>query len=416
MNVNSLIFKKLIKKTPVKIAGSSMLPLFGKDNIVYFDSINKRRLQINDIVFVKKSKDFFVHRIIYKNSDYFITRGDNNLKSDGKIKHNQIIAKVKKIKKGKNTYTPENIYLLQSAYYFKEILKIKKLFEMNNVSYVFLKGLPLHLYFEGNHPRRLYTDCDVLIGKKDFDKAKKILSQSGYENNNTSFSPIQRKLKDKVTESSFFKIINGIPVVFDIHLEPVFLMTQIGSLNALYPQNLINRLTIALLETKREIIINDEKFFILNSKFLILYLALHFFHHNFRGAFRLDFLDKVIRKSHLKKQGWINIKTTVDDYSLENFVKPVFFLLKKYYSTPVPDFMLTKGRSAFGRNFNNLDIFSDKPRFETGVNRFKNIFFLSPRPFIIKLLVFFDPQVIYLVFFVLKKKLSRFLKAVLENH
>jgi len=180
MNVNSLIFKKLIKKTPVKIAGSSMLPLFGKDNIVYFDSINKRRLQINDIVFVKKSKDFFVHRIIYKNSDYFITRGDNNLKSDGKIKHNQIIAKVKKIKKGKNTYTPENIYLLQSAYYFKEILKIKKLFEMNNVSYVFLKGLPLHLYFEGNHPRRLYTDCDVLIGKKDFDKAKKILSQSGY--------------------------------------------------------------------------------------------------------------------------------------------------------------------------------------------------------------------------------------------
>lgn len=404
----------LIDKAPIKSFGNSMEPLLYENDFVYFEKIKTKQIKINDLLLIKKGP-FFIHRAIYKNDRSLITKGDNNSLSDGKIRTNQVLGRVVKIKRGKNFYKPEDIYLIQSSLYLKEIIKIKKLLEKNRIEYVFLKGLPLHFFFEGAHPKRLYADCDVLVDKKDFEKAKKILLRFGYKNAHNDLSPTQRKLKDKETESAFLKIINGIPVVFDIHLEPAFMMTQIGRLNALYPQKLIDQLTSKFLKTKRKVKVNGEIFLILNTYYLIVYLSLHFFHHNFRGAFRLDFLDKVIRKSHLNKQDWIDIKTTMDDYSLGNFVKPVFFLLKKYYSTPVPDFMSTKGRSAFGRNFNNLDIFSDEPRLEAGINRFKNLFFLSPRPLIIKLLVLLNLQVIYSIFFVLKEKSSYFLKVVLKN-
>jgi len=382
-----------------------MLPVLFSEDIVYFNKTYFNRLKNNDVILVKKNHHYFTHRIIYKIKSYLITKGDNNLLSDGKIYPSQVIAKAIKIKRQGKTINIEDLYLFQSTLYFQEVVKIKKALEKENVDFVFLKGLPLHLFFESSHPKRIYADCDVLVDKKDFDKAEKILLTFGYKKVRNDLSPTQGKLKNKEIEASFLKIINGIPVVFDIHIEPVFLMIQLGSLDALYPQKLIDQLTSEFIKTKQQIIINHERFSILNTKYLILYLALHFFHHNFRGAFRLDFLDTVIRKSHLKKQDWIDIKTTINDYYLENYIGPVFFLLKKYYSTSVPDFINFKSFI----NYKNLNIFDDESRLEAGVNRFKNIFFLSPRPLIIRVFVFFNPQVIYLVFFALKKKLSYFL-------
>ena len=389
----------------LKIKGISMLPVLFSEDIVYFNKTYFNRLKNNDVILVKKNHHYFTHRIIYKIKSYLITKGDNNLLSDGKIYPSQVIAKAIKIKRQGKTINIEDLYLFQSTLYFQEVVKIKKALEKENVDFVFLKGLPLHLFFESSHPKRIYADCDVLVDKKDFDKAEKILLTFGYKKVRNDLSPTQGKLKNKEIEASFLKIINGIPVVFDIHIEPVFLMIQLGSLDALYPQKLIDQLTSEFIKTKQQIIINHERFSILNTKYLILYLALHFFHHNFRGAFRLDFLDTVIRKSHLKKQDWIDIKTTINDYYLENYIGPVFFLLKKYYSTSVPDFINFKSFI----NYKNLNIFDDESRLEAGVNRFKNIFFLSPRPLIIRVFVFFNPQVIYLVFFALKKKLSYFL-------
>ena len=37
-------------------------------------------------------------------------------------------------------------------------------------------------------------------------------------------------------------MVSGIPVVFDVHFEPVFLMTQLGGMNALYPSQLLAQL------------------------------------------------------------------------------------------------------------------------------------------------------------------------------
>ena len=159
----------------LKIKGISMLPVLFSEDIVYFNKTYFNRLKNNDVILVKKNHHYFTHRIIYKIKSYLITKGDNNLLSDGKIYPSQVIAKAIKIKRQGKTINIEDLYLFQSTLYFQEVVKIKKALEKENVDFVFLKGLPLHLFFESSHPKRIYADCDVLVDKKDFDKAEKIL-------------------------------------------------------------------------------------------------------------------------------------------------------------------------------------------------------------------------------------------------
>ncbi|MCM8788057.1 MAG: nucleotidyltransferase family protein, partial [Candidatus Omnitrophica bacterium] len=240
------------------------------------------------------------------------------------------MGKIYQVKRNGQIFNPESLYLFQSTHYFEEIVKIKNEFDRQNINYVFLKGLPLHLYFEKTHPKRIYLDCDVLVAPRDFDKAQKILFQLGYKKAQTELTPQHEKLKDKQIENAYYKIINGFSVVFDLHLEVVFMMTQLGRLEALYPQKLIDRLTGEFLKTKRQVKINNEFFWILNTKYLILYLALHFFHHNFGGGFRLAFLDRIIRKVCQSEFTWTSqpkiFKQVQDEilrYQLQNFLYPV---------------------------------------------------------------------------------------------
>ena len=41
------------------------------------------------------------------------------------------------------------------------------------------------------------------------------------------------------------------------------------------------------------------------------------------------------------------------------------------------------------------NIFDDEPRVKAGINRFKNLFFLSPEPLWRKVMIIFNPQVVY---------------------
>jgi len=81
-------------------------------------------------------------------------------------------------------------------------------------------------------------------------------------------------------------------------------------LESLYPQVFIDRLTDKFLKNKRIVKIQNESFPILSNGNLILYLALHFFHHNFRGTFRLEFLHKIMveEKKYLKDDHFIDIR------------------------------------------------------------------------------------------------------------
>lgn len=430
--------KKLIaslqqqKQFPLKSQGSSMLPILRPDDIVYFKKVYFKNLRTNDLILVKKNHQLFTHRIIYKADKHLVSKGDNNLQSDGKIYPRQIIAKVYQVRRDGQIFDPENLYLLQSTLYFQEIVKIKKVFEKEKIDFVLLKGLPLHLYYEKKHPQRFYLDCDVLINKNDFKQAENNLLNCNYKKFNSSLSSSQKKLKDKEIECSYIKTIDGLSVVFDLHLEAVFMMTQLGKLDALYSQNLIDELTHEFLKEKQKIIIQDSSFYVLSSIHLIVYLALHFFHHNFHGAFRLELLDKIIKRSHAELDsasrfrnkfgitGWEKISKTIRNYQLANFVYPVFVLLKKDYKTPIPQSFLKQIQPSIFQHQNlsstfyplssilKTNIFNDESRVKAGISRFKNLFFLSPNPVWRKLFVFINPQVIFMILWIFWKRLKLF--------
>lgn len=392
--------------------GTSMLPILYPRDLIYFKKASFLQCRINDIVIIKKQKQLLTHRVIYKNRSSLITKGDNNLQSDGKILPRQIIGKAYQIKRNEIIINPDSIYLMQSTLYFKEIVKIKNLFDKAKINFVFLKGLPLHLYYEKAHPKRIYADCDVLVNKKDFQKAEKILLKQGYKKQDSSLSKNQKHMKDKESELAYYKIINGFMVTFDLHLEVVFMMTQLGKLEALYPQKLIDELTKEFLKQKRKITIHGSRFYILSFLHLVIYLALHFFHHNYHGAFRLEFLDKVIRKSKLSSDLINQLIESVKTYRLQNFVYPAFILLKKHYQTPIPKGFLEKIKPTnplIRESVNSLikiNIFGDESRISAGINRFKTIFLLSPYPFWRKLFIFGNPQVIYSILWIMSRRVS----------
>lgn len=349
---------------------------------------------------------------------FLITKGDNNQKSDGKVYPHQVIGKVYQIKRNGQIFNPQDINLLQSSLYFQEIVKVKKIFEKEGINFVILKGLPIHLYFEGKHPSRLYADCDLLVNRNDYGKTETVFRKLGYSKAKTEYTPLHKLLKDKPTESSFYKKVNDIPVVFDVHFEPVFLMNQLGKLDELYPQKLIDEMTEEFLRTKKKIIINDESFYILNTEYLILYLALHFFHHNFRGIHRLEMIDKVIRKDC----DWTILEQKIKYFRIENFVYPVFLMLKKYFGTPLPGGFLSSIKPEedklryIGKNIMKINVFDDEPRVQAGMNRFKNMYFLSPEPMYKKIFVFLSPAVMYSILWVVYKKIrSYFVVAFAPN-
>jgi len=411
------IFKKLLrlKSLPLKSTGQSMLPILRPNDIVYFKKTPFLKIKVNDLIIFKKKNQLITHRVIYKTKKYLITKGDNNPNSDGKIYPKQVLGRVYQIKRNGQIFKPETLYLIQSTYYFSEIVKIKNEFDKENINYVFLKGLPLHLYFEGTHPKRLYADCDVLIDKKDFQKAEEIFLKNHYQKAELHWSKTAKKMQKKELEATFYKKTNQFIITFDIHLQLVDLsIVHLGHFNELYPQKLIDDLTEEFLKTKRKIKINNEPFLIPDTCYLILYLALHLFHHNSTGAFRYDFLNKVIKKSKISIKSWQEIALIIKKYQLNNFVFPVFFLLKKYYKTSVPPLFIRSIQpvNPLTRKLINkltkINIFNNEPRIRAGIKRFLYLFIFSPSPFWKKILIIFNPQVIFAVFWVVWKKIKNY--------
>lgn len=378
-----------------------MQPILWPGDVVYFKKISFKKITINDIVFAKKGKAFFVHRVIYINRNYLITKGDNNSNSDGRIYVKQIIAKACKIKRGREIFDIDAAYLFQSTIYFQEIINIKKMLGGKQINFVFLKGLPLHLYFERIHPRRFYADCDLLITASEFDKTRALLEKLGYHKIDTSLSKTQERLTNKEPEISFGKKLNNFRVVFDVHLEPVFLMTKLSQLDFLYPSSLLKKLTEKFLEEKQIVKIQQEPFPILATENLILYLSLHLFHHNFRGAFRYQLIEKILQTKHIN---WNLFLDTATAYRLKNFIYPGILLLRKYAHVSIPKTVMGKLNPksllvAFvSQRLAKEEIFDDESRILAGVKRFLFLFILSPNPALQKILVLSHFQTLFYFF------------------
>ncbi|MDO8269572.1 MAG: signal peptidase I [Candidatus Levybacteria bacterium] len=407
--MNSTILKSAISHGEIKTFGDSMFPLLRDGDVVSIKKTIYSQIKVNDIVCFRQKNNLVTHRVVYKTATYIIAKGDNNPFSDGKVRPDKILGRVNAIKRDGQSLNIDDFYLFQSSIYFGEIKRIVGILSKEKNDIVLLKGLPLHLYLEKKHPRRIYADCDILVAKKDASRAKKVLVNEGYKLLDFSLSKEHRKLKEKIVEESYGKEVDGLPVIFDIHYEAAFMMTQLGSLNFLYPQKLLDSFTSHLLDDKRMVTIEKEEFPLLSLEDQIVYLFLHLFHHNFRGGYRYDILVRILDLKYEKNK----LIKLIREYQLTNFVYAGLILLQEYY--PSKKYKEILDRLSVSQTVKQyvekkvlpIKIFDDEERVGGGVNRFLLLFYLSPEPFIFRFMTFFNSQVIYSIWWVLSNKIRK---------
>lgn len=382
-----------------------MAPIFVENDILYYRKVAFKNIKTNDIVIAKKGKKYITHRVIYTSEGYIVTKGDNNLHTDGKVYEKQVVGRVYRIKRKDNYFAPKDLYRTQSLFYFNEIKTVANALMRKKIPFLILKGLPLYLHYTNNNPQRLYSDCDILVRPVDFPQTQKILETKGYFHIETT--PIRYSRDGMRPEYAFYKKIHGFPVIFDIHTEPVFLMAKVPT-DRLYPRENIDAMTEDYLKHARTISIDTLTYPILSPAHLIVYLALHFFHHNYRGAYRLSLLNLVIDQElqGITKKNtdrlWGHIARHINDYSLQNIVYPCFIFLRNYYKTAIPESFLSEirpqGLTAWyiEKNILAIDPFTDQTTIESGIERFKNVLIMTQASIFKKSLTFLDIRVLFL--------------------
>lgn len=415
---------RIDKLDRIKTFGNSMYPLLHNNDVVYFKKTAYKDIQINDLLVVKHDNTYVTHRVIYKTDSYVITKGDNNLTIDHPVNKHNIVGRLGAIKRNNQLINPENIYLIQSTYYYKEIVKLLTILDNKNINNVVLKGLPLHLYYDGQYPRRLYIDCDLLVKQENFKALDTLLSKNGYESMNTHIRGLEKSDNSQKTYKTY---LSKFPVLFDIHLFPSFTIVHIETNDIFYPKDRIFKMLQEFIRNKRLITVQEHLFPILSVPHLVVYLSLHLFHHNYRGIFRLDLIHKIIRKEVVDEKAWSDIAVFIQKYELNDMVYPVFLMLNRYYGSVVYESFLkkitpTRFTSRYIANKVIKDIFNDENRISAGVNRFILLFFLSPNPWVTKLKILLNPEIITMAVWVIfsstksiLKKYYFFLFAVLKN-
>lgn len=392
-----------------------MYPVLFDGDVVKVRKTSASRLRTNDIICFKAHKKLVTHRIVYAGKNYVITRGDYAFQGYEKVPFKNILGRVESYRRNGITCNIDDIYLVQSSLYFNEIIVLGKLLKEKKIDFVVLKGLPLHLYVEKKHPRRLYMDCDILISSKSRTKVKRILENLGYTKIVDDFSGGEFEHKGRIIEESFLKNISSYPVKFDVHYEAAFLLTQIGNLENIYPQKLIKEFSKNLLRNKQNVAILGKEIPILSNEHQVLYLALHLMHHNFRGGYRYELLDKVLGK-HFDID---RVFTDIRRFKLDTYIYASVRMLDKYYPSAGSKEMLRllSASPILGwyveKHILNTNIFRDEERVKEGIQRFLRLFFLSPQPFIYRVLVLGNEEVLGAVFWVLKSNCRRVLYGIL---
>ncbi len=378
-----------------------MAPLLHDGDVVFYKPLSFQKIRVDDIVVVKTQSGYYTHRVVYIGDNFLITKGDNTKEKDQNVSPEQIVGKVYKVKRNGVVFPLAYPYLVQSSIYFKEISEIIREFNTHNIRYVMLKGLSLHLFYEKKKPQRIYADCDILVDKSQWQKIKAIFKQKGYICFGDSDTENLR------TQFAFLKNVHEFPILFDVHTEPACGIVRFGDIDALYPASWLQLMSEDMLKSRRSIQFEGSIVEILQPSLLIPYLALHLFQHNFRGIFRLAFIDRVIRHEMQQDSLWPDIEHFIQEYRLRNYVYPVFLLLKKYYDTPIPESFLRQinpplvPRIAAHRYIVHIDVFRTPVRVASGIERFIFHLLLSPVPLFQRIGVFFHPQVVSTIFQIL---------------
>lgn len=391
----------------LKSFGDSMKPVLFDGDSVFIKKIDVKKLKEDDIITFQRRGKFVTHRVTYIRKNTLYTQGDNSALSDGEVNPGDIVGKVIEVKRRNKNFPIELINLAQSNVYYSEIIRITSAFEKYSVDYVILKGLPLNLYYEKSVPRRFYADCDILVSTKQNLKVDKIFTKNGFKKYENPLGKTRRRKKIHYAECSYSKVIRGISVVFDVHLSAFILINQTRNTHDLYDKNLQTNLNQKFLSHRRKIVIGENSLYILSPIHLLIYLSLHFFsRHNCKGIFRLRQIASISLKENILKDTSRRkeIITTIIKYKLQNYIYPVFIFMERYYGIKIPRSFLTNLRPGWfarwyiDRFIKENDRFENQTRIAAGIERFRNIFFLSPQPFYLRIRIFLRREILQLIF------------------
>lgn len=375
--------------------GLSMAPLIlPKDQLV----IKKiEEYGTSDIVVFKKDRKFIAHRVIYQSGGKIVTKGDRNSKDDGFIKKEEILGKVTAVKRKNDKLIINHFYLTQSSSYLRELSKIANAFSKARVPYVFIKGLPIHLFVEDAAPKRLYIDADILIKKSRAVLAYKALGNLGFsklsEDNSFEVSG------QEPTQLTFYKNISPFPVVLDLHLDIALGFTRATAVNSLLPD--FDKFTNLMFKESVSYKIGRVRFRVPKKEFIFIILLIHFFHHNFKGASSLSFMKEVLIKCKLDFK---KVSGIVNNFRLKSFVFPSAIILNKLYPNSLPKDFLRKIKPNIFKTFVSYLFsltwpFSEEDRVMAGIKRFVLIFLLSPKKIKEKLKILFRKELLRYYFF-----------------
>lgn len=144
----------------IHVKNSGMVPILIPGDKILSKKISFNQIKTYDLVVIIKKHVFEITRVIYIGKHCLMVKTDDFRSMSKKAYNNCVFERIYGVVRNGHLLYIENIYMLQSSTYFSEIIKIKGALEKAKINYVFFKGLPLHLYFEKTHPKRIYADYD----------------------------------------------------------------------------------------------------------------------------------------------------------------------------------------------------------------------------------------------------------------
>lgn len=177
----------------------------------------------------------------------------------------------------------------RNAFHLTGAEEIISLLNSAGIKSVLLKGLALEMTVYGNKGLRQMTDVDLLIGRNDYLKARKILMESGFDSGRLK-SGLHKPIMAWTGKHLPSLMKNGLSA--DIHLE-------------LFPGKK-NSLTSMMLGSAREIELERVKAFVPDPQLLFLYLVRHLHSHELNNESQLRLYADLVVLIEMHREEIIN--------------------------------------------------------------------------------------------------------------
>jgi hypothetical protein len=214
--------------------------------------------------------------------------------------------------------------LSRNTFNTESILGVLQLLNSQNIKTVLLKGLALENTIYGNEGLRQMSDVDILVGKKDSLKARKILMENGFDSLPVK-SALHKPIISNIGKHLPSLIKNGTSV--DIH----------NDLFGAKKENLTER----LIDSSYVIDLKGEKVFIPQPQIFFLYLVRHLHSHEMTNESQLRLYSDlaVMLEKYPEKIMDYDLLRYASDAGISKILANYLGLLREFWEISFPEWL-----------------------------------------------------------------------------